>query len=107
MDALNFGGSNPRQPPPIDSFEVIVPLNSTPVPTSICCYSRHNDYNGYKVKVEIHVFNRSLNNDDREYVGDEEENEEYIDEVCGKEQGDLVFIVQKISYSFKQEELTL
>lgn len=37
--------------------------------------------------MKIHVFYGNLDDQDHEYVGDKEE---YIDEVCGKEQGDFV-----------------
>lgn len=43
--------------------------------------------------MKIHVFYGNLDDQDHEYVGDKEE---YIDEVCGKEQGDFVWCAENI-----------
>lgn len=54
--------------------------------------------------MEIPVFNGSLD-EDQNYIEDEVE-KEYINEICGKEQRDLVCIVLKELCLPKQEELT-
>lgn len=107
---LYLGGGSPRQQPLVEHVQVVVHVDKTPVLVPVHYHGRHDDYDGCKVKAKVPCFYVSLDDEDQEYVGDEEneedENEEYTDEVCKEEQGDFVCIVHKILCLSKQEELT-
>lgn len=61
---LNLRGYNLRQPPPIDHAHFAASINSALVPDPIRYHDHHNDYDGYKVKMKILVFNGSLDDED-------------------------------------------
>lgn len=56
LAALNLGGNNPKQQSPIDPVQVAAPINLAPVHYHGC----PNEYDGYKIKSGIPIFNENL-----------------------------------------------